>query len=96
MSAETAAMETTQPLELSDALPMREERLFLLLSIFIGILSGLAGRVVPDGDRVAEHSPAGSRAGAGTETAVSDTGCGWNHHCVCSRDMCFPACAAAA
>ena len=30
-----------EPLEMSDALPMREERLFLLLSIFIGILSGL-------------------------------------------------------
>jgi CIC family chloride channel protein len=41
MSSETAAMETTQPLEMSDALPVREERLFLLLSIFIGILSGL-------------------------------------------------------
>ncbi len=34
-------METTQPLEMSDALPVREERLFLLLSIFIGIISGL-------------------------------------------------------
>ena len=41
MSAETAATEMKEPLELSDALPMREERLFLLLSIFIGILSGL-------------------------------------------------------
>ena len=41
MSLETAAVETTQTLDLSDSLPMREERLFLLLSIFVGILSGL-------------------------------------------------------
>src|SRR6201995_4059026 len=41
MSSEAATKETTQPLEMSDALPVREERLFLLLSIFIGVLSGL-------------------------------------------------------
>lgn len=41
MSLETAATETTTPLDLSGALPMREERLFLLLSIFVGIISGL-------------------------------------------------------
>src|SRR5215472_848785 len=41
MSSEAALMETTQPLEMTDTLPVREERLFLLLSIFIGIISGL-------------------------------------------------------
>src|SRR6201987_447894 len=41
MSTEAALMDEAQPLEVSDSLPLREERLFLLLSIFIGILSGL-------------------------------------------------------
>ncbi len=41
MSVKAALMEATQPREMSDSPPMREERLFLLLSIFIGILSGL-------------------------------------------------------
>src|SRR6185437_9446665 len=41
MSVEAGLMDTTSPLEMSDSLPVREERLFLLLSIFIGILSGL-------------------------------------------------------
>ncbi|HZQ43423.1 MAG TPA: chloride channel protein [Acidobacteriaceae bacterium] len=41
MSLTTTTMDTTQPLEIADSLPMREERLFLLLSIFVGILSGL-------------------------------------------------------
>lgn len=41
MSFKTALMETTQPLEAGESLPAREERLFLLLSIFVGILSGL-------------------------------------------------------
>jgi CIC family chloride channel protein len=41
MSAEATLTETTSPLELSASLPAREERLFLLLSIFVGILSGL-------------------------------------------------------
>lgn len=41
MSLTTTTMDTTQPIEMADSLPMREERLFLLLSIFVGILSGL-------------------------------------------------------
>ncbi|HEY4011430.1 MAG TPA: chloride channel protein [Acidobacteriaceae bacterium] len=41
MNGEAATMKAEQPLELGEALPVREERLFLLLSIFIGILSGL-------------------------------------------------------
>jgi chloride channel protein, CIC family len=41
MSFKTALMEATQPVEIGDSLPVREERLFLLLSIFVGILSGL-------------------------------------------------------
>jgi CIC family chloride channel protein len=40
MSAQATLIDA-QPLEVTDALPLREERLFLLLSIFIGILSGL-------------------------------------------------------
>jgi chloride channel protein, CIC family len=41
MTTETAVMEAAVPLEVSESLPVREERLFLLLSIFIGIISGL-------------------------------------------------------
>ena len=41
MSVEAALMDAATPLEMSASLPVREERLFLLLSIFIGILSGL-------------------------------------------------------
>ncbi|HEV2576969.1 MAG TPA: chloride channel protein [Acidobacteriaceae bacterium] len=41
MSLKTAAMNAMEPLDLGDSLPVREERLFLLLSIFVGILSGL-------------------------------------------------------
>jgi chloride channel protein, CIC family len=41
MSLETAATATTKPLDLSGSPPMREERLFLLLSIFVGVISGL-------------------------------------------------------
>jgi CIC family chloride channel protein len=41
MSLKTALIEATQPVEIDESLPMREERLFLLLSIFVGILSGL-------------------------------------------------------
>ena len=41
MSIDAALMDTAPSLETSDSLPVREERLFLLLSIFIGILSGL-------------------------------------------------------
>ena len=41
MSSETAVMEPAQPLAMTESLPVREERLFLLLSIFIGIISGL-------------------------------------------------------
>ena len=41
MSLKTALMDTTEPAEIGDLAPMREERLFLLLSIFVGILSGL-------------------------------------------------------
>jgi CIC family chloride channel protein len=42
MNSDTAAVESEQSLEFAgDVLPVREERLFLLLSIFIGILSGL-------------------------------------------------------
>ena len=41
MSVDAALMDTASPLEMSDSLPVREERLFLLLSIFIGIISGL-------------------------------------------------------
>ncbi len=40
MNFEAALMDVPPPLEMSSA-PVREERLFLLLSIFIGILSGL-------------------------------------------------------
>ena len=36
-----ATLIDAQPPEVTDSLPLREERLFLLLSIFIGILSGL-------------------------------------------------------
>ena len=41
MSAEATLIDATTPLEMSSSHPAREERLFLLLSIFIGILSGL-------------------------------------------------------
>jgi CIC family chloride channel protein len=41
MSSEAAVVQMEEPIEKVDALPMREERLFLLLSIFIGVLSGL-------------------------------------------------------
>jgi len=41
MSAEATLTDPTSPLEASASIPAREERLFLLLSIFIGILSGL-------------------------------------------------------
>jgi CIC family chloride channel protein len=41
MSAEATLIDATSPLEMSASPPAREERLFLLLSIFIGILSGL-------------------------------------------------------
>ena len=41
MSSEAARIDAAPPLDVSDSLPVREERLFLLLSIFIGILSGL-------------------------------------------------------
>lgn len=41
MSFKTALMEATQPVDAGESLPAREERLFLLLSIFVGILSGL-------------------------------------------------------
>lgn len=41
MSYEAALIDAAPPLDVSDSLPVREERLFLLLSIFIGILSGL-------------------------------------------------------
>ena len=42
MNGDSIAVEEEQSLEpLGDALPAREERLFLLLSIFIGVLSGL-------------------------------------------------------
>ncbi len=41
MSLTTTSMSPAQPLDTSEALPIREERLFLLLSIFVGILSGL-------------------------------------------------------
>lgn len=41
MSLKTAMVDASQPVEVGDSLPIREERLFLLLSIFVGILSGL-------------------------------------------------------
>src|SRR6185437_13524515 len=41
MSVDEALMDVPPPLEMSSSAPVREERLFLLLSIFIGILSGL-------------------------------------------------------
>src|SRR5580698_119497 len=41
MSVDAALMDAAPPPELSDSLPAREDRLFLLLSIFIGIISGL-------------------------------------------------------
>src|ERR1700749_3290100 len=41
MSTEATLIDATPPLEATASLPMREERLFLLLSIFIGVLSGL-------------------------------------------------------
>ncbi|HEX5284706.1 MAG TPA: chloride channel protein [Bryocella sp.] len=41
MSLTTAATSLTQPLETGDSAPGREDRLFLVLSIFVGILSGL-------------------------------------------------------
>src|SRR5215469_17319171 len=41
MNVDAALMDVPPPLEMNDSLPVREERLFLLLSIFIGILSGL-------------------------------------------------------
>ncbi len=41
MSVEAALIDAIQPPEMGDSLPVREERLFLLLSIFVGVLSGL-------------------------------------------------------
>jgi len=41
MSVEAALAEAPPPLQVSDSLVMREERLFLLLSIFVGVISGL-------------------------------------------------------
>ncbi len=41
MNGEKATVHSAEPAELADALPFREERIFLLLSIFVGVLSGL-------------------------------------------------------
>ncbi len=41
MSVDAALIDAPRPPEMGDSLPVREERLFLLLSIFIGVLSGL-------------------------------------------------------
>src|SRR5215469_11628463 len=41
MNVDAALIDVPPPLEMNDSLQVREERLFLLLSIFIGILSGL-------------------------------------------------------